>query len=168
MEPEGSLQRSQEPATNPYPEPDESNPHLSTLFPLTSTVILFPHLRLGLTSGTFPSDFPTKILYAFLTFPMHATFPVHLIPLDGITFRNKLFFYGEELLGPRPTKLQDHSLSAIRYCLFNIFAAALHIWSSGWAIKRYKSGVTSSHTMFIYRFINIHELPQQILRGKLS
>jgi hypothetical protein len=35
-------------------------------------------------------------------------------------------FYGEELT-PRPTpKLEDHPLSAIRDCLFNIFAAALH------------------------------------------
>jgi hypothetical protein len=33
MEPEGSLPRSQEPATRPYPEPNESNPHPQTLFP---------------------------------------------------------------------------------------------------------------------------------------
>jgi hypothetical protein len=33
MEPEGSLSRSQEPATGPYHEPDESIPHLPTLLP---------------------------------------------------------------------------------------------------------------------------------------
>jgi hypothetical protein len=33
MEPEGSLLCSQESTTNPYPEPDESSPHISTLFP---------------------------------------------------------------------------------------------------------------------------------------
>jgi hypothetical protein len=33
MESEGSLPRSQESATGPYPEPDASSPHLSTLFP---------------------------------------------------------------------------------------------------------------------------------------
>jgi hypothetical protein len=44
-------------------------------------------------------------------------------------FRNKLIFYGEELLAPRPTpKLEDHPLSAVRDCLFNIFTASLHNW----------------------------------------
>jgi hypothetical protein len=43
-------------------------------------------------------------------------------------FVNKLIFYGEELLVTRPTpKLENHPLSAVRYCLFNIFAASLHI-----------------------------------------
>jgi hypothetical protein len=41
-----------------------------------------------------------------------------------MNFRNRLIFYGEELLAPRPTpKLEDHPLSAVRDCLFNIFAA---------------------------------------------
>jgi hypothetical protein len=40
-------------------------------------------------------------------------------------FRNMIRFYGEELLAPRPTpKLEDHTLSAVRDCLFNILAAA--------------------------------------------
>jgi hypothetical protein len=43
-------------------------------------------------------------------------------------FHNKASFYGEELLAPRPTpKLEDHPLSPVRDCLFNTFAAALHI-----------------------------------------
>ena len=42
-------------------------------------------------------------------------------------FKN-FVFHGEELLAPRPTpKLEDHPLSAVRDCLFNIFAATLHI-----------------------------------------
>jgi hypothetical protein len=46
-----------------------------------------------------------------------------------VNFRNKLIFYGEELLAPRPTpKLVDNPLSAVPECLFNIFAATLHIW----------------------------------------
>jgi hypothetical protein len=43
-------------------------------------------------------------------------------------FRNMVIFYGEELLAPRPTpKLEDHHLSAVHVCLFNVFAATLHI-----------------------------------------
>jgi hypothetical protein len=39
-----------------------------------------------------------------------------------------VFFYGKELLAPRPTpKLEDHPSSAIRGCLFNLFKATLHI-----------------------------------------
>jgi hypothetical protein len=42
--------------------------------------------------------------------------------------RNRIRIYGEELLTPRPTpKLEDHPLSAVGDCLFNIFAATLHI-----------------------------------------
>jgi hypothetical protein len=43
-------------------------------------------------------------------------------------FLTCFFFHGEELLAPRPTpKLEDHPLSTVRDCLFNLFAAALHI-----------------------------------------
>jgi hypothetical protein len=58
--------------------------------------------------------------------------PSHLrlgLPSICRLFPNMLIFYGEELLAPRPThKLEDHPLSAVRDCLFNVFAATLHIW----------------------------------------
>jgi hypothetical protein len=38
MEPESSLPSSQQPATGPCPEPDESSPHLPTLFPQSTAV----------------------------------------------------------------------------------------------------------------------------------
>jgi hypothetical protein len=45
------------------------------------------------------------------------------------TLRKKLHFYGQRLLDPRPSyKLENHPLSAVRYCLFSIFAATLRIW----------------------------------------
>jgi hypothetical protein len=44
-------------------------------------------------------------------------------------FRDIIIFYGEEFLAPRPTtKLEDHPLSAVRDCLFNVFGATLHNW----------------------------------------
>jgi hypothetical protein len=45
-----------------------------------------------------------------------------------IVVRDMVIFYGEEVLRPRPTpKLEGHPLSAVRDCLFNVFAATLHI-----------------------------------------
>jgi hypothetical protein len=42
-------------------------------------------------------------------------------------FHNKLTFYSEGLLVPRPTpKLDDHPLSFVHGCLFSIFATTLH------------------------------------------
>jgi hypothetical protein len=49
-------------------------------------------------------------------------------PRQVFMFRGKATFYGEDLSTPRPTpKLEDYLLSAVRDCLFNIFAATLHI-----------------------------------------
>ena len=43
-------------------------------------------------------------------------------------FQNMIPFYSEELSAPHPTpKLEDHRLSAVHKCLFNIFTATLYI-----------------------------------------
>ena len=55
-------------------------------------------------------------------------FPLLITKRTFLPFRNMIRFYGEELLAPRPNpKLEDHPLSAVRHCLFNIFATTLHI-----------------------------------------
>ena len=64
------------------------------------------------------------------------------------TFRNKIRFYGESLLAPRPTtKLENHPLSAVRDCLFNIFAATLLIGgrSSIRKLRTRRTVVTGTH-----------------------
>jgi hypothetical protein len=49
------------------------------------------------------------------------------VPMRCTTFRKK-FFYTVELLASRPTlNLEDRPLSAVRNCLFNVFAASVHI-----------------------------------------
>jgi hypothetical protein len=62
--------------------------------------------------------------------------------IDGrryVTLCKKLVFYGEELLAPCPTpKLNNHPLSAVRNCLFNIFEATLHIWEAVSSIHNQK------------------------------
>jgi hypothetical protein len=48
-------------------------------FSLISVQISSYLLRLGLSSGLSPSDFPTKTLYAFIFPPMSVTFPDHMV-----------------------------------------------------------------------------------------
>ena len=46
----------------------------------------------------------------------------------SVVFRNIVSFSGENLLSPLPhTKLEDHQLTSVRDCIFNIFAATLHV-----------------------------------------
>jgi hypothetical protein len=59
-------------------------------FPMIYFII--PHLRVGRLSGDLPSGFPTKILYAFLIFPMCTICSVHLVLLDLMT----LIIFGKE------------------------------------------------------------------------
>jgi hypothetical protein len=64
---------------------------LSHPISLRFIIILSSDLRPGLPSGLFPSGFPTKIMYAFIIYPMHATCSTHLILLDMIA----LTIFGE-------------------------------------------------------------------------
>jgi hypothetical protein len=146
MEPEGSLPHSQVPATGPYPEPARSNPHPHTLLPedpSTKSHVLFPLLT------SYQSISPGSRLCLWI-------------------FRNIISFYGEELLAPRPTpKLKDHPLSVVRVCLFNIFAAALHIGgrSSIRNLKKRHAVVTGTHWSRVKRVSGLKNFELSILRN---
>jgi hypothetical protein len=82
--------------SRPPPDPilRQINP-VHTLHPTSwrSILILSSLLRLSLPNGLFPSDFPTKTLFAPLLFTLRATCTVYLILLDFITG----IIFGEEV-----------------------------------------------------------------------
>jgi hypothetical protein len=71
-------------------------------------------------------------------------------------FCNMIRFYGEDLLAPRPIpKRENHPLSAVRDCLFNIFTATLHIGgrSSIRNLRTRHAAMTGTHLSRNIRFI---------------
>ena len=80
MKPKCSLPCSQQPATFPYPETDQGSPRPPILI-LMIHLILPIYLCLGLQSGLFPSDFPTKVLQAPLLSPISDKTPAHSLTL---------------------------------------------------------------------------------------
>jgi hypothetical protein len=105
MEPEGSLPHSQVPATCLYPEPAQSNPYSHIPLPEDPPYLMSLSRCLGRTKVS--------------------------VQVRGFVceyFITKIRFHDKELLASRPTpKLEGHPFSAVRDCLFNIFAANLHI-----------------------------------------
>jgi len=53
----------------PYPEPDQSIPRYPTIFASRYILIIFSQIRLGFTSGIFPTGLATKRLCTFLSPP---------------------------------------------------------------------------------------------------
>jgi hypothetical protein len=72
MEPNISLRCSQDPATELF--------WVSWI----QSLVLFCDVKVGLASRLLLADFPIKMLYAFLTYPMRARWPtrlmLHLLP----------------------------------------------------------------------------------------
>ena len=87
---------------------------------------------------------------------------------------HNMFFDGEVLLAPRPTpKLEDHPSSAVRDCLFNRFAATLHIGGRS-SIRNLRTrhavvtGTHLSHGMLDYIQILFHFVCKQLSPKSVS
>jgi hypothetical protein len=68
-------------------------------------------------------------------------------------FHNMIHFYGEKLFAPNPTpKLEYYPVSAVHDCLFNIFAATLHIGSRSpiCNLRTCHAVVTGTHLCWVY------------------
>ena len=102
--------------------------HISRWFLL----MLFPHLRMGLPSGLFPSDFATKTLYVPLLSAIHTTCPTHLMSLDlipEIIFRVRYRSRCSSLRSPFQSPILS-SLLRPNMFLSTILSNILNLWSS--------------------------------------
>jgi hypothetical protein len=83
MEPEGSLPRSQQPATGPYPKPDASTQHLLPYFPKIHYNINLPSTPTS-SQWSLPFRFSNWNIVRVFHLPMRATCLAHSIHLDLI------------------------------------------------------------------------------------
>ena len=97
-----------------------------TMYLLLSAFTSSPFSLLATTAIEAPSIPCTK---SHVPFPLLRSYKrINPGPWHMHVLCNKASFYGEELLAPCPTpKLEEHLLSAVCDCLFNIITAAFHI-----------------------------------------
>jgi hypothetical protein len=158
LQDEGSLPCSQHFANSPYSAPKLSSHQYHPIF---LTYLLTPRSRVLLEKLTgsqlvkkFPAFYGTRRFITAFTNARHLSLSWTTLWL----FRN-ICFYGEESLAPRPIpKLEDHPLSAVRDCLFSIFAATVHIGgrSSIRKLRPRPAVVTGTHlsrTLYLYILI---------------
>jgi len=75
----------------PYPE--SNAPTTPKPVSITSILILSSHVRQRLQSGLFPSGYPTKILYAFLTSHLaHACYMLRQFHLRSLDLSSNIMF----------------------------------------------------------------------------
>jgi hypothetical protein len=108
MELEGSLPHLQAPTTRPNPQPDHSGSCPNFLKIQFNSILLY---------ATYHVSFPLLASYQNIS-PSNR--PCEM-------FYNIISGHREELLVPHPIpKLEDHPLSAVRNCLFNLDVCTMH------------------------------------------
>jgi hypothetical protein len=122
---ESSLPLSQLYATRPYPEPEQSSP-CPPPTSWRSTLILCPHIRIGIQSGIFPSHVPCAKSHVHFPLVLYQSISPSPRPCD--LFHN-VGSYDDLFIEPHwNTKLEDHPISAPCHYWIYIFAATFHIW----------------------------------------
>ena len=109
----------------------QTNPvHVISSYVLWSTLISSSHLSLRVSRGLVPSGLPPPSYMHKINFQCLGRSKEAVQDSNPLTYLNMLTVYRQELSAPRPNpKVEDHPLSAVRDCLFNIFAATLHAYS---------------------------------------
>jgi hypothetical protein len=98
---------------------------------LRSILMLSSHLCLGWLDCTYPAETPNIQSSNLVSFCNCLGCAKESVQVQGALKHlvTSYIFTVRWSLAPRPTpKLEDHPLSAVHDCLFNIFAAILHIW----------------------------------------
>jgi len=110
MEHEGSLPRSQAPATCPYPEPDQSTPSSPVIF-FTLHINIISHPTTLFTMFAFGRvSHQNPCIYIFLL-PVRSIWPTHLNNLDSIAISGKEHKSQNQLSRPSIPNF-------VRICLF--------------------------------------------------
>jgi hypothetical protein len=139
------------------------------------TYLLIPWSRVLLQKLTgfqqikkFPAFYGTRRFVTAFTSACHLFLSQSISPGPMLClwiFRNKIRFYGEELSPPRPTpKPEDHPLSAVRNCFFNIFAATHHTRgrSSIRNLRTRHADVTGTHLQWTIQFMGHNTLSRKL------
>jgi hypothetical protein len=131
MKPEGSLPCSQQPATGPCPDPVESSPQSSNLFPNIHSNIIFPSTYWS-SEWLFPSCFQMNILYTLLISPIPVICPAHFILPDLITliiFSEAYKLWGFSLCSllqpPATSSLLVQNILSTLFSTFSIYVLPL-------------------------------------------
>jgi hypothetical protein len=141
----------------PLSWPTQMQPIPPSCISLRSIWILFSYLRLGLTSGPFPSGFPTKTLYTTFSLPyvLHAPPISYPVLLDLIT----LILFGEEY-NLRWSSLCTFHLFGPNILLSALFSNTPHFVFFSWCQRpsfTYTQNYMQNYNFVYFKFYDIRQ-----------